>query len=328
MLSDLLTFCKNKGIDYLAGAMPKVYSMANENNILGIYDHHFIITKQENLVGALELQGLSYLNLMQQDLEHYFNARQNALDGIPNGVSVRIVAKRRKERIKQNSHLDNSYAKAIISAFESKEIFDHRYYLIFESTTSTPKSFFEKKKLGMTTSIGEGDTKTPITFANKHSSLKQVIQRVSNALRDFNPRELESSEILRFYAEYINGFDIPFKPIMGILSDSYIASDLEFFKDYYTLTFNGETTYQRFVGVKSYENQTITSVALSSLLHYECELDIIFSIEPLGVFESLNRWLQNVWTWSANSQTRHQRTQQAPPLQKPLLWETQNQRHG
>ncbi|WP_411696445.1 hypothetical protein [Helicobacter bizzozeronii] len=141
----------------------------------------------------------------------------------------------------------------------------------------------------MTTSIGEGDTKTPITFANKHSSLKQVIQRVSNALRDFNPRELESSEILRFYAEYINGFDIPFKPIMGILSDSYIASDLEFFKDYYTLTFNGETTYQRFVGVKSYENQTITSVALSSLLHYECELDIIFSIEPLGVFESLNR---------------------------------------
>ncbi len=72
------------------------------------------------------------------------------------------------------------------------------------------------------------------------------------------------------------------------MSDSYIASDLEFFKDYYTLTFNGKTTYQRFVGVKSYENQNITSVALSSLLHYECELDIIFSIEPLGVFESLN----------------------------------------
>ncbi len=287
VLSNLLAFCKNKSIDYLAGAMPKVHSMADENNILGIYDHHFIITKQENLVGALELQGLSYLNLMQQDLEHYFNVRQNALDGIPNGVSVRIVAKRRKERIKQNSHLDNSYAKAIISAFESKEIFDHRYYLIFESTTSTLKSFFEKKKLEMTTSIGDGDTKTPITFANKHSMLRQVIQRVANALRDFNPRELESSEILRFYAEYINGIDIPFKPVMGILSDSYIASDLEFFKDYFTLTFNSKTTYQRFVGVKSYENQNITSVALSSLLHYECELDIIFSIEPLGTFESL-----------------------------------------
>ncbi|WP_163566083.1 VirB4 family type IV secretion/conjugal transfer ATPase [Helicobacter suis] len=288
MLSDLFTFCKHKSIDYLAGLMPKTYSMVEENNILGIYDHQFLLTKQENLVGLLELQGLSYLNLMQQDLEHYFNARQSALDSIPSGVCLRIVARRRKERVKQNPHLDNPYAQAIIAAFESKEIFDHRYYLIFESTTSTLKSFFEKKKLEMTTSIGEGDTKTPITFANKHSMLKQVIQRVANALKDFNPRELSSQETLRFYAAYINGVEMPLKPKMGVLSDSYIASDIEFFKDYYTLTFKGKTTYQRFVGVKNYENQTITSVALSCLLHYACELDIIFSIEPLGTFESLH----------------------------------------
>ncbi|WP_104685898.1 VirB4 family type IV secretion/conjugal transfer ATPase [Helicobacter suis] len=294
MLSDLFTFCKHKSIDYLAGLMPKTYSMVEENNILGIYDSQFLITKQENLVGLLELQGLSYLNLMQQDLEHYFNARKSALDSIPLGVHLRIVAKRRKEQIKQNTQIDNPYARAIIAGFESKEIYDNRYYLVFESTTGTLKSFFEKKKLEMSTSIAESQDNQErskqknITFINKHSMLKAAMQRISHALKDFNPRELSSQEALRFYAEYINGFNIPLKPKMGILSDSYIASDVEFRKDYFLINFKGKTTYQRFVGVKNYENQTITSVALSCLLHYACELDIIFSIEPLGIFESLH----------------------------------------
>ncbi len=266
--------------------------MAEENNILGIYDSQFLITKQENLVGLLELQGLSYLNLMQQDLEHYFNARQSALDSIPLGVHLRIVAKRRKEQIKQNTQMDNPYARAIIAEFESKEIYDNRYYLVFESTTSTLKSFFEKKKLEITTSIAESQDnqehskQKTTTFVNKYSTLKAAMQRMSHALKDFKPRELSSKEALRFYAEYINGVDIPLKPKMGILSDSYIASDVEFRKDYFLINFKGKTTYQRFVGVKNYENQTITSVALSCLLHYACELDIIFSIEP--TFESLH----------------------------------------
>lgn len=69
MLESALKYCKEKAIDLLVGFVPKTYSMAQECNILGLYDDAFIITKQENLVGIISLQGLSYSNLMQKDLE-------------------------------------------------------------------------------------------------------------------------------------------------------------------------------------------------------------------------------------------------------------------
>ncbi len=72
-----------------------------------------------------------------------------------NSNMVRIVAKRRKEFINQSPNIDNIYAKAIITQFESKEIYKTEYFLVFETITSNVKSFFEKKKLEMTTSINE-----------------------------------------------------------------------------------------------------------------------------------------------------------------------------
>ncbi len=155
MLESALKYCKEKAIDLLAGFVPKTYSMAQECNILGLYDDTFIITKQENLVGIISLQGLSYSNLMQKDLEGYFDTRQNILNTISKDIQLRIVAKRRKEFINQSPNIDNIYAKAIITQFESKEIYKTEYFLVFETITSNVKSFFEKKKLEMTTSINE-----------------------------------------------------------------------------------------------------------------------------------------------------------------------------
>ncbi len=155
MLESALKYCKEKAIDLLAGFVPKTYSMTEECNILGLYDDTFIITKQENLVGIISLQGLSYSNLMQKDLEGYFDTRQNVLNTISKDIQLRIVAKRRKEFINQSPNIDNIYAKAIITQFESKEIYKTEYFLVFETITSNVKSFFEKKKLEMTTSINE-----------------------------------------------------------------------------------------------------------------------------------------------------------------------------
>ncbi|GAA9722972.1 hypothetical protein VN0033_13770 [Helicobacter pylori] len=45
MLESALKYCKEKTIDLLAGFVPKTYSMAQECNILGLYDDTFIITK-------------------------------------------------------------------------------------------------------------------------------------------------------------------------------------------------------------------------------------------------------------------------------------------
>ncbi|EJB89443.1 hypothetical protein HPHPH18_0932 [Helicobacter pylori Hp H-18] len=146
MLENAFKYCKEKAIDLLAGFVPKTYSMAEECNILGLYDDTFIITKQENLVAIMSLQGLSYSNLMQKDLEGYFDTRQNVLNTISKDIQLRIVAKRRKEFINQSPNIDNIYAKAIITQFENKEIYKTEYFLVFESITSNVKSFFVEKE--------------------------------------------------------------------------------------------------------------------------------------------------------------------------------------
>ncbi|PUD62202.1 transporter [Helicobacter pylori] len=341
MLESALKYCKEKAIDLLAGFVPKTYSMAQECNILGLYDDTFIITKQENLLGIISLQGLSYSNLMQKDLEGYFDTRQNVLNTISKDIQLRIVAKRRKEFINQSPNIDNIYAKAIITQFESKEIYKTEYFLVFETITSNVKSFFEKKKLEMTTSINEeleesskedkqenenssnethsntsskedkqenenssnethsntsskkdkkNKFKKKITFSatSKRALLIQTIERVKNALKEFKPTLLNSKEVLNFYAEYINGKYIAFNPKLKRLSDSYIASNVHFKKDYFVIEFQNQNTFCACVGIKAYESEEISSLPISTLLHTQIELDLIFHIHSLGQFESLN----------------------------------------
>ncbi len=321
MFENALKYCKEKAIDLLTGFVPKTYSMAQECNILGLYDDTFIITKQENLVGIISLQGLSYSNLMQKDLEGYFDTRQNVLNTISKDIQLRIVAKRRKEFINQSPNIDNIYAKAIITQFESKEIYKTEYFLVFETITSNVKSFFEKKKLEMTTSINEeleesskedkqenenssNEThsntsskkdkknkfkkKTTFSATSKRALLIQTIERVKNALREFKPTLLNSKEVLNFYAEYINGKYIAFNPKLKRLSDSYIASNVHFKKDYFVIEFQNQNTFCACVGIKAYESEEISSLPISTLLHTQIELDLIFHIRSLGQFESLN----------------------------------------
>lgn len=321
MFENALKYCKEKAIDLLTGFVPKTYSMTEECNILGLYDDTFIITKQENLVAIMSLQGLSYSNLMQKDLEGYFDTRQNVLNTISKDIQLRIVAKRRKEFINQSPNIDNPYAKAIITQFESKEIYKTEYFLVFESITSNVKSFFEKKKLEMTTSINEeleesskenkqenGNSsnethsntssnkdkknkfkkKTTFSATSKRALLIQTIERVKNALREFKPTLLNSKEVLNFYAEYINGKYIAFNPKLKRLSDSYIASNIHFKKDYFIIEFQNQSTFCACVGIKNYESEEISSLPISTLLHTQIELDLIFHIRSLGQFESLN----------------------------------------
>ncbi|WQW98752.1 hypothetical protein FE357_07745 [Helicobacter pylori] len=75
MLESALKYCKEKAIDLLAGFVPKTYSMAQECNILGLYDDTFIITKQENLVGIISLPKTNALKPLAFS---YGDTRRNA----------------------------------------------------------------------------------------------------------------------------------------------------------------------------------------------------------------------------------------------------------
>ncbi|WP_187902095.1 VirB4 family type IV secretion/conjugal transfer ATPase [Helicobacter pylori] len=284
MLEKFLGTIKQKVSNYFLGALPKSYSMSEENNILGLYDEHFLLTKNENLVGILRLEGVSYTHLSTEQLQDLFTERQMALDSLEK-VVARLVVKRRKIDYKQNIQSDSQYLQAILNQFENKEVYENRYFLVLESTHSLHGVLEHKKKSFM--HANRENFKDILSY--KAHFLQETLKSLEIQLKNYAPKLLNSKEVLNFYAEYINGFDLPLKPLVGgYLSDSYIASSITFEKDYFIQESFNQKTYNRLIGVKAYESERITSIAVGALLYQETPLDIIFSIEPMSVNKTLS----------------------------------------
>ncbi|WP_120824825.1 VirB4 family type IV secretion/conjugal transfer ATPase [Helicobacter pylori] len=284
MLEKFLGAIKQKVSNYFLGALPKSYSMSEENNILGLYDEHFLLTKNENLVGILRLEGVSYTHLSTEQLQDLFTERQMALDSLEK-VVARLVVKRRKIDYKQSIQSDSQYLQAILNQFENKEVYENRYFLVLESTHSLHGVLEHKKKSFM--HANRENFKDILSY--KAHFLQETLKSLEIQLKNYAPKLLNSKEVLNFYAEYINGFDLPLKPLVGgYLSDSYIASSITFEKDYFIQEGFNQKTYNRLIGIKAYESERITSIAVGALLYQETPLDIIFSIEPMSVNKTLS----------------------------------------
>ncbi|EJB58321.1 DNA transfer protein [Helicobacter pylori Hp H-29] len=284
MLEKFLGAIKQKVSNYFLGALPKSYSMSEENNILGLYDEHFLLTKNENLVGILRLEGVSYTHLSTEQLQDLFTERQMALDSLEK-VVARLVVKRRKIDYKQSIQADSQYLQAILNQFENKEVYENQYFLVLESTHSLHGVLEHKKKSFM--HANRENFKDILSY--KAHFLQETFKSLEIQLKNYAPKLLNSKEVLNFYAEYINGFELPLKPLVGgYLSDSYIASSITFEKDYFIQEGFNQKTYNRLIGIKAYESERITSIAVGALLYQETPLDIIFSIEPMSVNKTLS----------------------------------------
>lgn len=284
MLEKFLGAIKQKVSNYFLGALPKSYSMSEENNILGLYDEHFLLTKNENLVGILRLEGVSYTHLSTEQLQDLFTERQMALDSLEK-VVARLVVKRRKIDYQQNIQSDSKHLQAILNQFENKEVYENRYFLVLESTHSLHGVLEHKKKSFM--HANRENFKDILSY--KAHFLQETLKSLEIQLKNYAPKLLNSKEVLNFYAEYINGFDLPLKPLVGgYLSDSYIASSTTFEKDYFIQEGFNQKTYNRLIGIKAYESERITSIAVGALLYQEMPLDIIFSIEPMSAHKTLS----------------------------------------
>ncbi|MGL2781800.1 VirB4 family type IV secretion/conjugal transfer ATPase [Helicobacter pylori] len=284
MLEKFLGAIKQKVSNYFLGALPKSYSMSEENNILGLYDEHFLLTKNENLVGILRLEGVSYTHLSTEQLQDLFTERQMALDSLEK-VVARLVVKRRKIDYQQNIQSDSQYLQAILNQFENKEVYENQYFLVLESAHSLQGVLEHKKKSFM--HANRENFKDILSY--KAHFLQETFKSLEIQLKNYAPKLLNSKEVLNFYAEYINGFELPLKPLVGgYLSDSYIASSITFEKDYFIQESFNQKTYNRLIGIKAYESERITSIAIGALLYQETPLDIIFSIEPMSVNKTLS----------------------------------------
>lgn len=196
---------KRKLFDFVFDAIPNNYSICEENNIAGLYDNDFVITKTENFVGGITLQGINFNAITESNSLDLMFARINALNALSDDIEARIIVKRRELKYNREYNIDNEYAKKLINKWEGNgKIYVNYYFILFETKDKGAKGFFEKKKLELTTSIKE-DTTNNVTYLNKITILKSVIERVVQTLSPYEPKKMSSNEIMRLYGEYING---------------------------------------------------------------------------------------------------------------------------
>ncbi len=81
--------------NFLSSCIPRQYSLIQENNINGKFDEKFVLTHKGNLVGSISLSGITYSNFDKEEVATQFLYRTQALNELIDGVTLRIVAKRR-----------------------------------------------------------------------------------------------------------------------------------------------------------------------------------------------------------------------------------------
>ncbi|MCE3037685.1 VirB4 family type IV secretion/conjugal transfer ATPase [Helicobacter anatolicus] len=258
---------------------PKTLSMANENNILGLFNEDFLITKKENLVCGIELNGMSYSFATDEIINASFAEKIVAFNSIGD-LNLKILIKRRKHFLK-NEELENLgfYAKNVVDKWRDNQVYyENRYFLILE-TISSIKGSLEKKKRILTES-----TLNNVTYNNKEVELKNAREALMQNLERFHPRALKANEVLSIFAEYINGFAInfPLRAKQSILTDSYIASSVEFNKDYFLQKNHEQEIYKSIIAIKNYDTDVIESLPISNLLHQNLEFDLIYTLKNLN----------------------------------------------
>lgn len=271
---------------FLIKQAPRIYSLVEMNNITGLFDDKFLISKKDNLICAIELEGIDYLYLSENEMIEQFKNRVNAFNKLTSSIGMRILAKRRKKLLnKSYENLNNIYADNIIQKWENnREIYKNNYYIILE-TQSSIKGFLDKKKSDLVTSKKEDEDikdRLNLTFLDKKNALSMVCKKIIQTLGEFKPKILNSNQTLEIFAEYMNGFPIKLNLKNGLISDSYIASTLEFKKDYYIQEYNGKKIYKKIISLKNYDTETIDSIVISSLLHKDAEFDLILNFETIS----------------------------------------------
>ena len=309
------------GDNLFALGQPTIYSLAQENNIAQKYDEHLICTSDKNLCMGFKIAGYSYANVTPENELMLSEARNRFFTSLDNDVELNIVCKKEKivlENIKTD--IKNPYAKEIIDKWENlKEAYQIIYYFIISTKTKALLGELNKFKDKLTkekdeqeqqeTEQNTQETQSTINsetnpnntielsklqkqsqavnygFKQKAERLNAIKENLKNTLATFHPKQLDSDELINFFATYSN-----LKYSYELLTDCYITSNVEFKKDYiifYTNT--GKRIFARFLSVKAYETENISSLISTAILRENIEYTILLHIEAYSKEKALKK---------------------------------------
>ncbi|MBZ7963316.1 AAA family ATPase [Campylobacter sp. W0049] len=270
----------NEGADnILLLAEPKIFTMAKENNIAFKLDENTLVTKDGNLCVALEIKGLSYSGISLEDELSYLQSRMQFFSKLKTDIEINIVIKKDKiELSKKTNSSKNIFANEIINKWGShKDVFQITYYVIISTIDKKISGALENFK-NQTTKEKEKEKNKDNNLEIKKLIVEETINEAKRTLSSFKPIQISADEIINFYATYSNAQETHFKYTNELLTDSYINSDVDFKKDYIHFQRNdGKEKFARFISVKAYETDVITSHITTKILRSDNDFTIFIN---------------------------------------------------
>lgn len=296
-------------------AQPKIFSLSQENNIAQKYNDEIIVTSDKNLCIGFKLFGYSYASITPENELNLCECRNKFFTCLDNDLELNIVCKKEKIMLDYvKNDIKNPYAKEIIDKWENlREAYQIVYYLIISTKTKAILGELNKFKDRVTkekNTEGEDEeyqesniidlsqTSTLQKQANaihygldiKAQRLQEIKESVSGFLGQFQPKVLDSNELINFFATYCNMTKTDLKYSYEMLSDCYITSNLEFKKDYMLFYTNeGKNVYARFLSVKAYETENISSLISTAILRENMEYTIFVHTETYPKAKALKK---------------------------------------
>ena len=273
-------FGKIEGV--LFSLQPKIYSMAKESNIMCKYDDNLIITKDFNVCMGIKLKGISYAAVNEsEELELAIN-RNRFFTRLDDSIEMNIIAKKELSLLENDtSTIRNLYAKEVIEKWDKKiNVYETSYYLIFSTKTKHIAGFFESIKEKTTTEQEDKNQNTAL-----HLKAKRLMELKTNLMSDlssYKPKLMNADELLNLFASYANMQKTNLKYSHKLITDCYISSNVEFKKDYIIFhQNNNQTKYARFISIKAYETESITSLIATSILRENSQYTLFLSCEAM-----------------------------------------------
>ena len=274
-------FSKIEGV--LFSLQPKIYSMAMESNIMCKYDDNLIITKDFNLCMGIKLKGISYAAINESDeLELAIN-RNRFFARLDDSIEMNIIAKKELSLLENDtSTIKNIYAKEVIEKWDKKiNVYKINYYLIFSTKTKHIAGFFESIKQ-KTTTEQKNDNQSSTSLHIKAKKLMELKTNLMNDLGSYKPKLMNGDELLNVFASYANMQETNLKYSHKLITDCFISSNVEFKKDYIIFhQNNNQTKYARFISIKAYETESITSLIATSILQENSQYRLFLSCEAI-----------------------------------------------
>lgn len=258
-------------------ALPKITSMFP---LLYRMDESTILAKDGSYIALLELEGLDYTGMQNEQFNLLFNIRKRLFEKDSAFYRLDIISRKTRTSAKDKIDIDSNNQILVMMKKAWRNNFDVLYRTKHYLAISVNKGGLMSKVGGMVNSDYN---------INRKEELSRLIDEISSELQDYSPRLLKNHELSSFYATQLNGRDTHLNAAHWDqpLSNQPVQFDAS--KNYCTYGKHGDTLFSGWLSISRYSEE-ISKDTLERIFKLPYRFNIYQSFKSYQKSHAMNRF--------------------------------------